>query len=111
MSFLRIDGSKIGDAKTLHAELAAAFGFPKSYGKNLDALVDCLSDLDNPKAKMTKVTVPAGQVLTLVIDDAGPLIEKAPALFRILVEATSFVNFRRMEEGKPGLIALAFAHD
>lgn len=32
----------------LHGALAEALSFPDWYGKNLDALYDCLTDLDEP---------------------------------------------------------------
>jgi RNAse (barnase) inhibitor barstar len=106
--FIRIDGAKIADAKTLHAELASIFGFPKSYGKNLDALVDCLTELDNPKTKMTKITVPTGQVATLVIENADAFRAKAKDEFHSLVEAIAFVNHRRMLKGQPSVLSVAY---
>lgn len=40
-----LDGRKIEDITSLHNELASLLGFPDWYGKNLDALYDCLTDL------------------------------------------------------------------
>ena len=34
--------------ETLHARIAADFGFPPYYGANLSALADCLGDVDTP---------------------------------------------------------------
>lgn len=34
--------------ESLHEALAKALGFPDWYGGNLDALYDCLTDLDQP---------------------------------------------------------------
>lgn len=39
-----LDGEKIRDKERLHETLAEALGFPDWYGKNLDALYDCLTD-------------------------------------------------------------------
>lgn len=36
----------IADKNELHARIAAALDFPDWYGHNLDALMDCLTDLD-----------------------------------------------------------------
>ncbi len=41
-----LDGRKIEDVKSLHNELASLLEFPDWYGKNLDALHDCLTDLE-----------------------------------------------------------------
>lgn len=40
---IRIDCSSIRDKEALHSTLSAALSFPDWYGKNLDALYDCLS--------------------------------------------------------------------
>ena len=40
-----IDGREIQDRRQLHEVLAAQLHFPEWYGKNLDALYDCLPDI------------------------------------------------------------------
>ena len=35
------------ERQAAHAYLAESFGFPVYYGKNLDALYDCLTELDD----------------------------------------------------------------
>ena len=40
-----LDGSKITDKELLHTILAQSLNFPEWYGKNLDALYDCLTDI------------------------------------------------------------------
>lgn len=42
----RVDGSCCTDAESLFDNIAAAFEFPDYFGKNLDALYDCLVDLE-----------------------------------------------------------------
>lgn len=44
----RINCSDITQAKQLHQQLAEQLGFPRWYGHNLDALHDCLTELDQP---------------------------------------------------------------
>ena len=39
-----LDGREIKDREMLHDVLASALGFPDWYGRNLDALYDCLTD-------------------------------------------------------------------
>lgn len=40
-----IDGNNITDKRKLHDTLAGSLKLPDWYGRNLDALYDCLSDL------------------------------------------------------------------
>ena len=41
-----IDGNKCKNVKDFVVEIGQAFSFPNYYGKNLDALNDCINDLD-----------------------------------------------------------------
>lgn len=47
MKQITLDGNLLADASTLHDYLKDVLDFPEYYGKNLDALYDCLTDLDN----------------------------------------------------------------
>lgn len=40
-----LDGKEIKDREQLHDALADSLGFPEWYGRNLDALYDCLTEL------------------------------------------------------------------
>jgi hypothetical protein len=41
---------RIGDADSFHDVSAATFGFPAFYGHNVNAWIDCLTNLDGPDA-------------------------------------------------------------
>ena len=43
-----IDALKLNDRDSAHDYLAEVFEFPEYYGKNLDALYDCLGDISEP---------------------------------------------------------------
>lgn len=45
MNICKLDGKEIMDRGMLHDVLAVSLGFPDWYGRNLDALYDCLTDL------------------------------------------------------------------
>ncbi len=47
MTHIILDGSVIRDREGLHALLAERLGLPNWYGRNLDALHDCLTDLQD----------------------------------------------------------------
>lgn len=48
-----IDCGGCADRRELHARIAAALNFPDWYGHNLDALMDCLTDLDETTVILT----------------------------------------------------------
>lgn len=54
MKQLTLDGNILADAAQVHDYLKEMLGFPEYYGKNLDALHDCLTDLDNIEILITK---------------------------------------------------------
>ncbi len=104
---VRIDTREIIDRASFHDVFAKAFGFPGFYGRNMDAFIDCLSYLDDPKAEMTAVHAPAGGVVVLQLDHAKSLAERLPELYADVIECASFVNWRRTESGEEPLIALS----
>lgn len=42
MKQITLNGKKMTDKETAHEYIAKKLGFPEYYGKNLDALADCL---------------------------------------------------------------------
>ncbi len=96
-------GAAMTTTADFHAELATQLGLPGFYGANLDALIDCLSYVDDPDAGMSTVHVPRGGVLVLALTDAD--LVPAP-LYAGLVDAVAFVNHRRRAAGEPGVVAL-----
>ena len=48
MKYVFLDGEKILSHADLHRAFAQALEFPEYYGKNLDALRDCLTDETEP---------------------------------------------------------------
>ena len=47
-----IDALKINEREEAHEYLAEVFSFPEYYGKNLDALFDCLGEM-----RIDKITI------------------------------------------------------
>lgn len=47
MKRIVLDGNKLADAAGVHGYLKEMLAFPEYYGKNLDALYDCLTELDD----------------------------------------------------------------
>ena len=47
-----LDGKKMVSKEETHAYLQEVFAFPAHYGKNLDALYDCLTELDAAEVEL-----------------------------------------------------------
>jgi len=105
---VRLPTTRIEDWDSFHDVFAELFGFPEFYGRNMNAWIDCMSDLDCPDTGMTTVHVAPGGVLALHLEDARAFASRCPEQYTALVECSAFVNWRRTEEGAPPLIALSF---
>lgn len=53
MKQITLDGNILADIAQVHDYLKKLLEFPEYYGKNLDALFDCLTDLDNVEITIT----------------------------------------------------------
>ncbi len=53
-STLFIEGSAFADAERFHDEMAFKLGLPSWYGRNLDALLDCLSSIGDPRNNLCR---------------------------------------------------------
>ncbi len=101
---VRLDARQVADPAAMHAALAAALGFPPGHGKTLDALVDALTHLDDPRTPTARVQSLPGELVVLLVAHA----DAAPAAVRALADAVAFVNFRRLERGQGPVAAVAY---
>lgn len=53
MKQITLDGNILADIAQVHDYIKEMLDFPEYYGKNLDALFDCLTDLDNVEITIT----------------------------------------------------------
>lgn len=105
---IHIDARRLTDAAGLHAVVSEAFGFPASYGKNLDALVDSLTHLDNPKTANSKVQVLPDQQVLIVVDNADAIGKQQKTQLASLIDAVAFTNWRRLERGQAPILSIAY---
>jgi len=105
---IEIDGSKVADWESFHDVFANGLGFPKFYGRNSDAWIDCMTYLDDPEAGMSKIHAPKNGVLALQILNARAFEKKCPEIWKALQEMAAFVNWRRIETGDSPVLALSY---
>jgi hypothetical protein len=108
---VKLDTRRIRDWATFHDVFTEVFGFPPSYGRNVNAWADYMADLDAPASGTTAVHVPPGETLVLELEQAGDFRRRCPELFQALIECTAFVNRRRTEAGGKPMLVLSFGQD
>ena len=107
-ALVSIDCAKIRDWDSFHDEFASVFGFPDFYGRNMNAWIDCMESLDEPDDGMTQIHAEKDKVLTLQLENVAPFREKRPELYAAIIECAAFVNWSRIEVGKPAVLAISF---
>jgi RNAse (barnase) inhibitor barstar len=108
MVLVKVDTREIKDWETFHDVFCKLFGFPGFYGRNMNAWIDCMSDLDEPETLMTSVHVKPGEVLVLHLDHVDELLQRFPEAYNAIIESSAFVNYRKIEVGEPPVLALSF---
>lgn len=103
---IELDLGDVADSDALHELFARQLGFPDFYGRNMNAWVDCMSNISRPGTPgMTRVEVAAGEDLVLVLRGTDAFVERLPELASQLVQATGHVNMRT-EAGGAGRVLL-----
>ena len=75
MKQITLDGNILANAAQTHDYLKETFDLPEYYGKNLDALFDCLTDLDE-----VEVTI-------ISPEEDGAIYQKVVRIFKAVAAA------------------------
>lgn len=106
---IEIDFKGIKKIKTMHSVLKKIFGFPKFYGENAHALIDCLSSLRFPEDGMTKINIGEKESLLIKLKNINQDSRKAITL---LITVVGDVNQRELEKGNtPSIFLLPIGDD
>jgi hypothetical protein len=106
MPTIRIDANEITDWGTFHSTFKKAFGFPSFYGANMNAWLDCMSDLrfsEDHSSMSNKVCLKPGEVLTLEFRGTEDFSKRCRDILDALVECTAAVNQRYLDDGMPAV--------
>ena len=80
MKQITLDGNILSDASLVHDYLKELLQFPEYYGKNLDALYDCLTDLENVEITMT------------VPEQDGAIFQRVVRIFKAAAAANEYIK-------------------
>jgi hypothetical protein len=104
MPTVKLDASRLRDWDAFHTAFASTFGFPDFYGRNMNAWIDCMTDLSEDTG-MTTVRGSLSDPVVLCLDN----IDAVPSdIYQALVDCSAFVNWRRLKVGEPAVLILAF---
>ncbi len=109
MKVIEIDSSHITNMQTFHSVFKSKLGFPEFYGNNMDAWIDCMTYIDDPDAKMTKIHILPGQTLKIILLNSDTLKSKHPEILLALSDCLKFVNERKNEDQSNTVISIAFS--
>lgn len=103
MAKVKLDGALIKDWDAFHSECQREFGFPESYGRTMDAWVDCMSYLRDDEA-MSKFHLAENEVLEIAIANSAALKQNQPEILDELTFCVEAINDRYADYGeKPAL--------
>ena len=99
MASVTLDGRKLTDMPAFHRECELAFGLPEFYGRNISALIDCLSGVRDDDG-MSRFVLAPDEMLDIELSDAAIVSHEAPAVLAALEDTVDEVNLRHGEQGK-----------
>ncbi len=105
MPLVRIDAKRIVDWNSFHDVFSETFGFPAFYGRNMDSWIDCMTCLDDVESGMTNILGTATNPVILQLDNIDFLPRE---IYEAVVESAAFVNWRRIQQNLPVVLALSF---
>jgi RNAse (barnase) inhibitor barstar len=104
MKIISIDCSKIKCWETFHELFSETLGFPDYYGRNLNALIDCLDDSEQSTA-LAKIA--CNEVFCLFLNEVKILKQHHLDMFIAILDCVMFVNWRAVQAGRAPKIMLA----
>lgn len=105
MASAELNGAAILDWDSFHSECQRVFGFPDTYGKTIDAWVDCLSYLRDADG-MSTFRLKPNEVLEIVVKDAAAMRAKVPDLLEEMTFCVAGINERYEDYGEKPALAL-----
>ena len=93
---------------SFHDAFALTLKFFDGYGRNMDAWIDCMTDLHGPQS-LSSLNLPEGEGIELVLNRTQDLSRRKPEIIFELVECTAAVNRQYRGRNSEARVALVFA--
>ena len=104
---VRINADLITDWDSFHQIFKVTFGFPDFYGRNMNAWIDCMTDIDDKETRMTKVWINKTDTLVIALTNSDDFKERCSDIYLALLECSAFINARKIESDQQAMIAIA----
>lgn len=101
-----ISGNEIIDWESFHRIFAEKFGFPKFYGNNMNAWIDCISDVIDYESTMTAIKIEKRGLIVLKITQIDEFQTNCPEIYIELISCVSFVNKRQVQDNNDPILAI-----
>lgn len=98
----------IVDRSSFHDVFKNLFGFPYYYGANMDAWIECMSELDEAEDGITEFKLDRGEMLQIEVAGVESLAKRVPEVFEDLIVCTVFVNQHYLERTGKAVACLVF---
>lgn len=97
MKSTSIDLSSVNDWSSFHDLFERAFAFPRYYGRNMNAWIDCMEECAIGDSS-----------LRLDLRGMDALKIRCPDIYEAINECCAFINYRSSELGRESIIALSY---
>ncbi|GBU09468.1 hypothetical protein AwWohl_06060 [Gammaproteobacteria bacterium] len=102
---VKLDFSEIKTSDDFYDAISKALGFPSFFGRNINALIDCLTYLREPEAEMSKVHIKESEYLLLELTNFSTTNQHIKDTLLIAIED---VNLRCKEDNQEPSVILSF---
>jgi RNAse (barnase) inhibitor barstar len=104
---ITINTDLIDSWTSFHQVFKTTFGFPDFYGANMNAWIDCMTDIDDPTTGMTRINIKPNETLIINLVNSNNFRNNHKEIYYGLLDCAAFVNSRKIAENSKTAIAIS----